>query len=108
MPVAWGALVFPSQSGSLVNPSNARGELASLALVAGIEYAVIPHTLRHTCASHLVHAGVPLRCRSGRSRVSAGWTARSRGEGVPMMLRGDSDRRMRESGRAILMKIPAS
>ena len=52
------ALVFASQTGSHLNPANLHGRwLKKAARAAGVEWAGF-HTLRHTCATNLFHAGL--------------------------------------------------
>jgi len=52
--------VFPTRTGSLRDPSNDRHRLARLSRRAGIDPLVTPYELRHTAASLLSDAGVPI------------------------------------------------
>jgi len=54
------SLVFPSRSGGLRDPANDRHRLARLSRRAGIDPPVTPYELRHTAASLLSDAGVPI------------------------------------------------
>ncbi|MCL3863281.1 tyrosine-type recombinase/integrase [Actinotalea sp. K2] len=52
-------LVFTSESGSALDPSNVRRTFSRLAVLAGLEH-LHPHMLRHAAASLLSAAGVPI------------------------------------------------
>ena len=52
-------LVFTSEIGTPLDPSNVRRALARIATTAGLEH-LHPHLLRHATASLLSAAGVPL------------------------------------------------
>ena len=52
-------LVFPSGSGTVLEPSNVRRELTRICSTAQIP-RITPNELRHTCATLLNDAGVPL------------------------------------------------
>jgi site-specific recombinase XerD len=52
--------VFPNEIGRPIDPSNLRREIAGLCEGAGIEPSISPNELRHSAASLLVNAGVPL------------------------------------------------
>ena len=52
-------LVFPSRSGTVLEPSNVRRELTRICTAAGVP-RITPNELRHTCATLLNDAGVPL------------------------------------------------
>jgi len=54
------SLVFPARRGGLRDPSNDRHRLARLSRRAGIDPPVTPYELRHTAASLLSDAGVPI------------------------------------------------
>lgn len=58
-PAEWGDLVFLTNDGTPVDASNLRRELATLAKAADVGH-LRPYDLRHTCASLLADAGVPL------------------------------------------------
>lgn len=53
-------LVFPNEIGRPIDPSNLRREIAGLCDDAGIFPAISPNELRHSAASLLVNASVPL------------------------------------------------
>jgi len=53
-------LVFPARRGGLRHPSTDLSRLASLSRRAGIDPPVTPYELRHTAASLLSDAGVPI------------------------------------------------
>lgn len=53
-------LVFANAIGDYVDPSNLRREIAGLCDDAGIDPAITPNELRHSCASLLRHLGVPM------------------------------------------------
>jgi integrase len=52
-------LVFPNEIGRPIDPSNLRRDLAELCRDADVE-PISPNELRHSAASLLVNAGVPL------------------------------------------------
>jgi len=54
------SLVFPARTGGLRDPANDRHRLARLSRRAGIDPPVAPYELRHTAASLLSDAGVPI------------------------------------------------
>ena len=53
-------LVVCTTHGAPLDPSNARREVRKMAEAAGIFFALTPNELRHTAATLLVEAGVPL------------------------------------------------
>jgi len=53
-------LVFTSKRGSILDPSNLRKRLTKLCVRAEIEPPIVPYELRHTAASLLSDAGVPI------------------------------------------------
>lgn len=53
-------LVFPSEVGTPLNPSNVRRSFARIGAKAGIEGARFPYLLRHTAVSLLVDAGASI------------------------------------------------
>lgn len=57
-PAEWSDLVFVSEAGTPLNPSNLRRLVAGLAASAGIEGTVTPYSLRHTTTSLLSASGV--------------------------------------------------
>ncbi|HEU5151503.1 MAG TPA: site-specific integrase [Iamia sp.] len=58
-PTEWVDLVFVTELGNPLNMSNVREDLNTVAKVADVGH-VRPYDLRHTCASLLADAGVPL------------------------------------------------
>ncbi|WP_395155535.1 tyrosine-type recombinase/integrase [Ilumatobacter sp.] len=52
-------IVFPSRAGTVTDPTKARRRLAKICVEAGVT-VVRPNELRHSCASLLSDAGVPL------------------------------------------------
>lgn len=59
-PAAWAALVFVSDAGTPIDKANLRRDLRAVAAAAGIEGPLRPYDLRHSCASLMAAAGVPL------------------------------------------------
>jgi integrase len=57
-PTEWSDLVFVSERGTPINPSNLRRLITTLAREAGIEGVVTPYSLRHTATSLLSASGV--------------------------------------------------
>jgi integrase len=57
-PAEWSDLVFVSERGTPVNPSNLRRLISGLTATAGIEGVVTPYSLRHTATSLLSASGV--------------------------------------------------
>ena len=57
-PTQWEELVFTTQNGTPVDPSNLRRLVAHLAIDAGVEGRVTPYDLRHTATSLLSASGV--------------------------------------------------
>ncbi len=55
-----GDLVFPTHRGALLHTANVRREYLAVAKAAGITGARGPYDLRHTAASQLLEAGVPV------------------------------------------------
>lgn len=53
-------LVFPSRDGGIQHPGTVQGRLEKLCKLAGIDPPVVPYELRHTAASMLSDAGVPI------------------------------------------------
>ena len=53
-------LVFPSEIGTPIHPSNVNHELARLERLAGVEHHRV-HDWRHTAATKMLSAGVPDR-----------------------------------------------
>ncbi|MHB8263880.1 MAG: tyrosine-type recombinase/integrase [Acidimicrobiales bacterium] len=53
-------LVFASKRGSFLDPSNLRKRLTKLCVKAEIDPPIVPYELRHTAASLLSDAGVPI------------------------------------------------
>jgi integrase len=56
--VEWSDLVFVSESGTPLIPSNMRRLISALTASAGIEGGVTPYSLRHTATSLLSASGV--------------------------------------------------
>ena len=55
-------LVFPNQPGRApIAPQNVRLACRAAARAAGLPVTVVPHTLRHSYATQLLHSGVELR-----------------------------------------------
>ncbi len=59
-PAAWADLVFITERGTPVDAANLRRDLRAIAGRAGIEGPLRPYDLRHTAASLMAAAGVPL------------------------------------------------
>lgn len=57
-PLPWQSLLFVTQNGTPVSPSNMRRTISWMAKDAGIEGKVTPYDLRHTATSLLSAAGV--------------------------------------------------
>ncbi|MDA8285585.1 MAG: tyrosine-type recombinase/integrase [Actinomycetota bacterium] len=53
-------LMFPSEAGTPLDPSNLRRQFALVAAAAGIDGPVNPYTARHTAASLFIDAGASL------------------------------------------------
>lgn len=54
-PAEWSSLVFVSENGTPIDPSDLRRLIAKLAADAGIEGTVTPYDLRHTATTLLGH-----------------------------------------------------
>lgn len=57
-PAQWSDLVFTSEAGTPLIPSNVRRLISALTAAAGIEGTVSPYSLRHTATSLLSASGV--------------------------------------------------
>ncbi len=55
------AAIFLSRTGRPLDRTNIWRLVRKYAVIAGIEYKVSPHTLRHCFATHLLHGGADLR-----------------------------------------------
>lgn len=58
-PAEWSELVFATEAGTPIDPANARRKLRGVATAAGLA-GLRPYDLRHSAASLLAAAGVPL------------------------------------------------
>lgn len=59
-PAEWAQLVFVTDAGTPIDKANLRRDLRAVAAAAGIEGHLRPYDLRHSCASLMAAAGVPL------------------------------------------------
>jgi integrase len=57
-PAKWGSLLFVSENGTPINPSNLRRLIRRFAQDAGIEGVLNPYDLRHTATSLISAAGL--------------------------------------------------